>query len=80
MEERSSNPIDSQKPQQPQDKPVVLGSDLSPGLRRLLENEGVQAEVDAALDAALEEGILITRKEAKDILHDKKDEQQPPKK
>ncbi len=41
---------------------------LSPEVRKILEEESKQAEVKAAIDAAAEEGIDITPEEAKQIL------------
>lgn len=38
--------------------------ELSPALEQLLKEEAVEAEIQSAIDAALEEGFTITREEA----------------
>lgn len=43
---------------------------LSPEVRKILEEEAKEAEVKAAIDAAAEEGMIVTREEAKKILFD----------
>lgn len=45
--------------------------DLSPELRHLLEDELKKAELEAAIDAALEEGIATTREEVARMLLEK---------
>lgn len=48
--------------------------ELSPELQGFLENEAREAEIQAAIDAAAEEGIDISREEAaKVLLNEKKD-------
>lgn len=49
-------------------KEVKLGEDLSPELHQILLEEAIEGEIEAAVDAALEEGHLITRDEAIDLL------------
>ncbi|QQG43169.1 MAG: hypothetical protein HYW45_03135 [Candidatus Daviesbacteria bacterium] len=44
------------------------GEEISPDVRAVLEAEAHEAEVQAAMDAAAEEGRIITREEAKQIL------------
>lgn len=54
---------------------------LSPEMRRLLEEEAAEAEIETAIDAALEEGIIISREEAIEILFRKQSkptESEPP--
>lgn len=41
---------------------------LSEGLRQLLDEEAAEAEIEAAMDAALEEGMIVSREEAIKIL------------
>lgn len=43
--------------------------DISPEMRQLLEEEAIEAEIEGAMDAALEEGYFITREEAIKILN-----------
>ena len=43
--------------------------DISPELRQLLEEEAIGAEIEAAVDAGLEQGMIITREDAIRILH-----------
>ncbi len=38
--------------------------ELSPELEQLLKEEAIEAEIQSAVDAALEEGFVITREEA----------------
>lgn len=47
---------------------------LSPEMRKLLEEEAAEAEIETAIDAALEEGIMISREEAIKILFHKQSE------
>lgn len=42
--------------------------ELSPEIRAVLEEEAHEAEIQAAIDAAAEEGRIISRKEALRIL------------
>lgn len=44
---------------------------LSPEMQQLLEEESIEAEIRAAIDAAAEEGIYISRQEAIETLNQK---------
>ena len=48
-----------------------LSGELSPELRAILEDESNEAEIQAAIDAAAEEGIIVTREEAAKALLEK---------
>lgn len=49
--------------------PPERGKDvLSPAIRQVLETEASEAEIQAAIDAAREEGLTITREEAIKVL------------
>ena len=47
---------------------------LSPEMEQLLKDESAEAEVAAAVDAAAEEGMIITREEAVKIMVAKRQE------
>lgn len=67
-------------PMQNERKPLYPGGghqipenngDLSPELRQLLEEEAIEGEIEAAVDAGLEQGLIITREETIRILHER---------
>lgn len=55
-------------------------NDLSPEIRELLIEEAAEAEIEAAIDAVFEEeGVIISREEAIELLRRKtKEENQSP--
>lgn len=58
-----------------QPKEVSMG--ISTELKRVLDYVGVEAEIDAAFDAALEEGLPITREQVVDILREDEGKKDP---
>lgn len=52
-------------------KEKLPNGELSPELRAILEDESREAEIQAAVDAASEEGFIITREEAAKVLLEK---------
>lgn len=52
-------------------KEKLPNGELSLELRAILEDESREAEIQAAIDAALEEGFIITRKEVAKALLEK---------
>ncbi|MCR4324302.1 MAG: hypothetical protein NUV69_01295 [Candidatus Curtissbacteria bacterium] len=50
----------------------VPGGGLSPELRDILEGQSLEAEVDAAIDAVLEEGYQMAREEMLKVIQEMK--------
>lgn len=63
--------------EKPDNKPPNGVGNLSPELQKILEEQAFEAEIQAAIDAAAEEGFPITREEAIKILHKKFAEDSP---
>lgn len=81
---KEEEPLDIQEDNLSSDRPPDIflkkNEEISPELRKLFQEEAVEAEIQAAIDAALEEGIIITREEAIKILKSPKDNQKFPQK
>lgn len=52
--------------------------ELSPEIIQILEDEAKEAEIQAAIDAAAEEGIIVSREEAARILLERQQAENQP--
>lgn len=52
-----------------QERPTDDNRVISPEMRQILAEEIIESEIDAAMDAAAEEGIVITREAAIEMLN-----------
>lgn len=58
--------------------PPIKSYPISDELKKLLEEEAQEAEIQSAIDAAAEEGLTITREETIDILRPKETDNKGP--